>query len=126
MLKYFNTVILTLKLKAMNQTILNELTTGLIDGWYSDLQYLVDTIEKYKLNVDSILDQVEDCFWGIQPIKINYLIYIALTTVAQSFIEQNKELFEECSDDYFIHTNYLDSSIYFEDEKVQEAFEKFF
>jgi len=46
----------------MNQNILNELTTGLIDGGYSDLKFLIDTIEKYKLSVDDILDKHSENF----------------------------------------------------------------
>ena len=44
--------------------------------------------------------------------------------VAQNFIEENEELFEEYSDEYQIFTNYFDSHIRFKDEEVQEVFER--
>jgi len=46
----------------MNKNILNELTTGLLDGGYLDLEFLIDIIEEYKLSVDDILDSHEDLF----------------------------------------------------------------
>jgi hypothetical protein len=45
--------------------------------------------------------------------------------VAQKFIEEHEELFEEKSDEYTIYTNYLDSHVYFEDEEVQREFERY-
>ena len=44
--------------------------------------------------------------------------------VAQNFISENEELFEEYSSEYQIFTNYLDSHIWFEDEKVQSKFDE--
>jgi hypothetical protein len=46
----------------MNNNILNELTTGLLDGGYLDLEFLVNTIEEHKLKVDDILDNHEELF----------------------------------------------------------------
>ncbi|WP_428026433.1 hypothetical protein [Arcobacter sp.] len=59
--------------------------------------------------------------------NINYLIYVALKFIALKFIDSNKELFENESDEEFeIFTNYLDSHIYFESEKIQKIFENFY
>jgi hypothetical protein len=57
-------------------------------------------------------------------VQINYLIYTALTLVAQNFIAENEELFEKYSSEYQIFTNYLDSHIWFEDEEVQNKFDE--
>lgn len=45
--------------------------------------------------------------------------------VAQQFIESHEELFEDRSDEYEVYTNYLDSHVYFEDEEVQELYDKY-
>lgn len=50
---------------------------------------------------------------------------MALTMVAQKFIEENEKLFEDKSNEYEIFTNYLDSHVYFEDEEAQREFESF-
>ena len=100
----------------MNQNILNELTTGLIDGGYSDLKFLIDTIEKYKLSVDDILDKHSENFWEVKMVQINYLIYTALTLVASNFIKENEKLFKKYNDEHQIYTNYLDSWIWWEEQ----------
>jgi len=107
----------------MNQNILNELTTGLIDGGYSDLKFLIDTIEKYKLSVDDILDKHSENFWEVKMVQINYLIYTALTLVASNFIKENEKLFKKYNDEHQIYTNYLDSWIWWEEPNVQDVFE---
>ena len=81
----------------MNKNILNDLTTGLLDGGYLDLEFLIDTIEEYKLSVDDIIDNHEELFWEIKVVQINYLIYTTLTMVAQNFISKNEDLFEKSS-----------------------------
>lgn len=110
----------------MNNEILLEITTNILDGGYLDLEYLTNTIEEYKLAVDEIVESVEQDFWKEYVTQINYLIYIALTMVAQKFIEENEKLFEDKSNEFEIFTNYLDSHVYFEDEEVQREFEVFY
>lgn len=109
----------------MNNEILLDITTNILDGWYLDLEYLTNTIEEYKLSVDEIIESVEQDFWKEYTTQINYLIYVALTMVAQKFIEENEKLFEDKSKEFEIFTNYLDSHVYFEDEEVQSEFERF-
>lgn len=109
----------------MNNEILLEITTNILDGGYLDLEYLTNTIEEYKLAVDEIVESVEQDFWKEYVTQINYLIYMALTMVAQKFIDENEKLFENKSNEFEIFTNYLDSHVYFEDEEVQREFERF-
>lgn len=109
----------------MNNEILLDITTNILDGGYLDLEYLTNTIEEYKLAVDEIVESVEQDFWKEYVTQINYLIYMALTMVAQKFIEENEKLFEDKSNEYEIFTNYLDSHVYFEDEEAQREFESF-
>lgn len=46
----------------MNNEILLDITTNILDGGYLDLKYLADTIEEYKLAVDEIVESVEQDF----------------------------------------------------------------
>lgn len=109
----------------MNTNILNDLSRCLLSAWYLDLQFLVNTIDEHNLDVDEITDNVEMNFWKEFKSDINYLIYESLTQIAYKFIELNKELFETENDEFEIFTNYMDSHICFESEKVQCEFEKF-
>lgn len=109
----------------MNTNILNELSRCLLNAWYLDLEFLIDTIDKYSLNIDDIVDNIEMNFWKEFKSDINHLIYESLTQIAYKFIESNNELFESESDEFEIYTNYIDSHICFESNKVQIEFEKF-
>ena len=109
----------------MNKDTLTEITTNVMNVGYSDLEFLANTIDEYKLRVEKIVESVEENFWKEYVTQINYLIYIALTMVAQKFIESHEELFEDKSDEYTVYTNYLDSHVYFEDEEVQREFERY-
>jgi hypothetical protein len=46
----------------MNNEILLDITTNILDGGYLDLEYLTNTIEEYKLAVDEIVESVEQDF----------------------------------------------------------------
>lgn len=46
----------------MNKETLLDITTNILDGGYLDLEYLVNTIEEYKLAVDEIVESVEQDF----------------------------------------------------------------
>jgi|GEM_PF-2983771 len=53
-------------------------------------------------------------------------MYEVLSSIGRNFIESHEELFENDEDrEYEIFTNYLDSHIRFNDEAIQEEFEKF-
>lgn len=106
----------------MNTNTLNELSRCLLNAWYLDLEFLID---KYSLNIDDIVGNIEMNFWKEFKSDINYLIYESLTQIAYNFINSNNELFESESDEFEIYTNYMDSNICFESNKVQIEFEKF-
>jgi hypothetical protein len=57
---------------------------------------------------------------------INAIIYEALSTIAYKFIEENQSLFEDKSDEFEFHINYLDSHVRFRDIEIQNEFEKIF
>ena len=110
----------------MNENVLTDITRNLLGAWYLDLKFLTDTIEEHDLDFDDIYENVEMNFWKEFTANINYFIYEALSQIACKFIESHTELFEENSDEFEIYTNYMDSHIYFTDEKVQSEFERFY
>ena len=66
-------------------------------------------------------------FWKEFQADINYYIYEALNQIAFKFIESNENIFK-CDEEkeFEIYTNYMDSHIYFQNEKIQSEFEKFY
>lgn len=113
----------------MNQNIFNALNEKLIirldEGEYSDMLFLVNTIERYKIKVDEILNEFDTPFGKIEIVDFNHLIYIILTLAAKRFKQQNQELFHRYSCEYFVCGKYSKSRICFRDEEVQKVFEKF-
>ena len=109
----------------MNKNILVDLSRNLLWAWYLDVEFLVNLIEEHKLDFDEIYENVEMNFWKEFDCNINYFIYEALSQIAYKFIDSNKELFENESDEFEIYTNYIDSHIWFTSEKVQSEFERF-
>lgn len=109
----------------MNKNILVDLSRNLLWAWYLDVEFLVNLIEEHKLDFDEIYENVEMNFWKEFDCNINYFIYEALSQIAYKFIDSNKELFENESDEFEIYTNYIDSHIRFTSEKVQSEFERF-
>ena len=102
-----------------------DLSRNTLWAWYLDVKYLVELIEEHNLDVDDIAENIEFNFWKEFKADINYFIYEALSQIANKFIESNIELFEYESDEFEIYTNYMDSHIWFNSEKVQSEFEKF-
>ena len=110
----------------MNENILSDITRNLLGAWWLDVKFLIDTIEEHKLDFDDIYDNVEMNFWKEFVADINYYIYEALNQIAYKFIESNEELFEyDIEKEFEIYTNYTDSHIYFQDERIHSEFEKF-
>ena len=111
----------------MNTNILTDISRNLLGAWWLDVKFLIDTIEEHKLDFDDIYENVEMNFWEDFTNNINYFIYEVLNQIANNFIETNSKLFEDKSNEKFeIYTNYMDSSIYFTDEKIQSEFEGFY
>lgn len=109
----------------MNKNILVDLSRNLLWAWYLDVEFLVNLMEEHKLDFDEIYENVEMNFWKEFDRNINYFIYETLSQIAYKFIDSNKELFEDESDEFEIYTNYIDSHIRFTSEKVQSGFERF-
>ena len=110
----------------MNENVLSDITRNLLGAWYLDLKYLVELIDEQDLDFDEIYESVEMNFWKEFTTNINYFIYEALSQIAYKFIESNKSLFENYSDEFEIYTNFMDSHIWFSNEGVQSKFEDYF
>lgn len=110
----------------MNTDILIDLSRNTLWAWYLDVKFLVEVVEKYSLDIDTISENIEFNFWKEFKADINYFIYEALSQVAYKFIDSNKELFDTESDEFEIYTNYMDSHIWFTSEIVQSKFERFY
>lgn len=98
---------------------------------YSDVQFLIDLCEKNEIDLD--IDDIKSNYWDM---NVNILIYDAIQQIANRFFDEYKNQIEEIlnirnleqyrseNDVYEIYTNYLDSHLWFKDEKVQALFEQ--
>jgi hypothetical protein len=108
---------------------INYVTCQLLNCWYLDFELLDNLIEAYNLDFD--IEEIWCCYWKID--NINILIYEAFRQIKDMFVEENEEEirslwfnpddFEEW-EDYEIFTNYFDSSMWFNDSKLDEIYQK--
>ncbi len=111
----------------MNTNILNGFIRGLTGAWYLDIEFLVNTVDKCNLDFEDIIESVEMNFWTEYKCDFNYIMYETLSTIANNFIDENRELFEDVeNDEYEIFTNYMDSHVRFNDEDIQSKFEEYY
>ena len=109
----------------MNENVLTDITKNLLGAWYLDLKFLTDLIYEHNIDFDDIMDSIECNFWKDYKLDINIIIYEVLSTIAYKFISDNSSLFEDENEEFEIYTNYIDSHIYFNSEKIQDKFERF-
>lgn len=110
------------------------LLSQLLDCWYLDINFLIDLCNNNDIEID--LDDIKSNYWEI---NINIIIYDVIRQIAEKFIDDNREeitkileLWEywnlddymSSNDLYEIFTNYIDSHLWFHDEKIQDLFEK--
>lgn len=107
----------------MNTNILCDISRNLLGAWYLDLEFLVNLLEEYKIDIDEIMESIE-CNYGKDYVaEFNTIVYEVFNKIATDFIAEHEELFEDNSDEFEIFTNYLDSHLRFESDVVQEQFE---
>ena len=97
-----------------------------------DINYLTDLLDNNNIEID--LQDLKSNYWEL---NINWIIYDVMTQIAERFIEDNREAIEKILDlweywnlydfmnsheIYEIYTNYIDSHIWFNDEKIQTLF----
>jgi hypothetical protein len=105
----------------------------ILDCWYLDINFLMDLCDNNEIDID--VDDIKSNYWDI---NINLMIYESIRQIAEKFIEEYREeisiildlwdywnLDEYISyhDLYEIYTNYMDSHLWFSNDKIQELFE---
>lgn len=110
------------------------LLSQLLDCGYLDINFYIDLCNNNDIEID--LDDIRSNYWDL---NINIMIYESIRQIAEKFIEENRDdisiildLWEYWNLDnyisyhdlYEIYTNYIDSHLWFYDEKIQELFEK--
>lgn len=110
------------------------LLSQLLDCWYLDIEFLIDLCNNNDIEID--IDEIRYNYWNI---NVNSMIYEVIRTIAEKFIEECKQeislvlelQFDWTLEDYMayhdlyeIYTNYIDSHLWFYNEKIQELFEK--
>lgn len=109
----------------------NSLLCSLLHCWYLDVNFLDNLVEENDLDLD--YDDIISQYWyDTKNLNINMFIYEAFEKIKRNFFEEKWEEIKEkleISDldnlDYEIFTNYMDSHLWFNDEKVQEIFERY-
>jgi hypothetical protein len=99
-----------------------------------DVNFLTNLINENNIDID--LDDIRSNYWEL---NINVIIYEVIRQIAEQFIQENKDEILEIldlwefwnlddymssNDIYEIFTNYIDSHLRFNDEKIQALFEK--
>ena len=109
------------------------LLCGLLDCGYLDITFLTDLANNNHIEID-----IEDLKANYWELNINCIIYDVITQIAEQFIHDNHDEIEKIldlwefwnlntylysHDIYEIYTNFMDSHLWFNDEKIQELFE---
>lgn len=84
---------------------------------------MVNLLEEYEIDFDEIMESME-CNYGKDYVaEFNTIVYEVFYKIANDFIAEQKDLFEENSDEFQIFTNYMDSHLRFDSDVVQSKFE---
>ena len=109
------------------------LLCGLLDCGYLDITFLVDLADSNNIEID--LADMKANYWEL---NINWIIYDVINTIAEQFIQENRDEIEKIldlwefwnldnylnsNDIYENYTNFMDSHLWFNDEKIQDLFE---
>lgn len=107
----------------------NTILSQVLHCWYLDLKFLDELIESYNLDLD--IEDILLNYWytNIQDLNINIFIYESFEQIKNQFIEENQEKIEKLGFDiyeieYEIYTNYMDSHIWFNDEKIDNLYQE--
>ena len=106
------------------------LLAQILNWGYSDVDFLLKLCENNGLELD-----IEDITMNYWKVDINTLIYDAIQQVAYKFFSEDQQQIEQLlnirnldlymseNEIYEIFVNYLDSHLWFKDEKIQALFE---
>lgn len=100
------------------------LLCDLLDCWFLDINFLDELLNSYEIELD--IEDIKANFWKID---VNTLIYSAFEEIKNQFIQDNKEEIQELwldidELDYQIYTNYMDSHLCFNDENIDNIYQK--
>jgi hypothetical protein len=116
-----------------DEQIMNNLLCQILDCWYLDVKKLCEIY--IENNVDPDLENIKANYWNFD---VNTLLYELIREVAEKFIwEYEAEIKEILNlweyDDfdtyrsyhelYEIFANYMDSHLWFKNQKIQDIFE---
>lgn len=110
------------------------LLCDLLECGYLDINYLTDLLDNNKIEID--LQDLKSNYWVL---NFNWIVYDVINQIAERFIHDNQEEIEKILDlweywniyDYMnsheiyeVYTNYIDSHLWFKDDKIQDLFDK--
>ena len=109
-----------------------ELLCEILWGGCLDIDYLCQLLDENSIDFSTINDRCKTS-GSVEWLDINHYIYYTLEEIAEHFITNNENdiaalklptdtLNEE--ELYEIYVNYIDSSLRFTDDNIQELFEK--
>lgn len=105
---------------------MSQLLCSILQCGFLDVRFLESLINEFNLELD-----YEDIIANYGGHNINFFIYEAYEQVKNLFIEANQSeiiSITEKSDpydlDYTIFTNYLDSHLWFNNQEIEELFQK--
>ena len=100
----------------------NTLCCELLSCGYLDLESAEELLKGYNfLNTGDVIDKTKEIYWEIN--NINQIIYTIYDMVVQEFESDINKTLEDWSD-YEIYANYMDHSLYFTTDKLQNKFDK--
>ena len=96
----------------------------LLECWSLDINFLDNLLWEYNIELD--IDDIKSNFWKID---INILIYETFEIIKNQFIDENQEEIEKLwfdiyNLDYEIYTNYMDSHLWFNDNQIDDLYQK--
>lgn len=90
-----------------------------------DADAFIELAEQYDLDLFDLVDELRDT--GIERIGINDLIYVALKTINEYFLNyvvHAKRARRFTTVEYQIFTNCMDSSAWFDDDNLERWFQE--
>jgi hypothetical protein len=106
----------------------NYIVSQILDCWFLDVEFLDNLIDEFDVDLD--IEEIKKEFWLI---NLNLLVYKVYDEVKNRFLTDYKQEVEEITwnslenvwdfEDYEIFTNYLDSHLWFNNEKIEDLFQ---
>lgn len=116
-----------------DEQLMNNLLCQILDCWYLDIKKLCDVCKHNCIDLD--IEEIKANYWKLD---LNTLIYESIKVVAEKFLWEYEneikrilnlweydDLKEYCSynEIYEIYCNYLDSHLWFKNDRIQSLFE---